>query len=391
MIPVDEDGSAVNIEPNFPRAAYIHVPFCRHRCGYCDFTLVAGRDDLIDRYLAALQLEIDQSFTTSLRAPLDTLFFGGGTPTHLSNDQLQRLMEIVQKRYFCASDCEISVEANPLDLTEDKISLLADLGVNRVSLGVQSLESAVLSLLERDHQPEDVRRVIERLRRWIANISVDLIFGVPGQTLVSWRDTLQQAVSLEPTHISTYGLTWEDGTAFTTRRRRGELRPIEENLERDQYAAAIDQLTAAGYEHYEISNFARPGFRCRHNQVYWRGEEFCAYGPGAARYVAGRRETNVRSVLGWLDAVESGRSPVAEAEQLDSHHRARELIYLGLRTRDGINQEDFFRCTGLILSEFAETAIRKTVAAGWLEVTEASMRLTREGLFVADRVAAEFL
>ncbi len=380
-------------ETSLPRAAYIHVPFCRHRCGYCDFTLVAGRDDLIERYLTALQHEVERSFSTSAvsRISLDTLFFGGGTPTHLSNDQLQRLMGGVSKHFSVSSGCEISVEANPLDLTADKIRLLTDLGVNRVSLGVQSLESTVLALLERNHQPEDVHGVMERLRPAISNISIDLIFGVPGQTLDSWRETLRQALVLEPNHISTYGLTWEDGTAFTTRRRRGELRPVDENLERDQYAAAIDDLTTAGYEHYEISNFARSGFRCRHNQVYWRGEEFYAYGPGAARYVGGRRETNVRSVLGWLEAIESARSPVAEAEQLDSRHRARELIYLGLRTCEGVNQEEFFRRTGLVLSEFAGAAIQKTTSAGWLEATDNGMRLSREGLFVADRVAAEFL
>jgi oxygen-independent coproporphyrinogen-3 oxidase len=373
-----------------PRSAYIHVPFCRHRCGYCDFTLVAGRDDLIGRYLDDLAREMDRS---GLDAPmrLDTLFFGGGTPSHPPAAQLRRLLDLVRRRFQLSADVEVSLEANPLDVTDEKIGLLSEFGVNRISLGVQSFDADALKLLERDHNPDDLGGVFQRLRRRFDNISVDLIFGVPGQTLESWRDTLRRTVEMGPTHVSTYGLTWEPGTAFHTRRRRGELAPAAEELERDQYALAMDELAAAGFEHYEISNFARPGFRCRHNLVYWRGDEYWAFGPGAARYVNGRRETNIRSVLGWMERIERGEPPVAEREELEPAHRARELIYLGLRMMEGVELAEFERRTGWNLLEFAGVAIRKTQTRGWVEMTETHLRLTHEGRFLADRVAAEFL
>jgi len=370
-------------------SAYIHVPFCRHRCGYCDFTLVAGRDDLIERYLAALEAELATNRIPV--APLTTLFFGGGTPTHPSAIQLRRMFEIVKRIVPCAVDAEISVEANPLDLTEEKIAVLVEHSVNRISLGVQSFDDNALQLLERDHRGRDIEAAFRRLQPRIPNISLDLIFGVPGQTLDSWRDTLRHAIHLGPTHISTYGLTWETGTAFFTRQSRGELQAVDDGLERDQYALAMEELLDAGYEHYEISNFAQPGFPCRHNLVYWHGDEYLAFGPGAARYVEGRRETNARSVIGWLERIERGQSPVVETEELAPAHRARERIYLGLRMVDGVCLDEFERRTGWKLIDFAAAAIEKTISAGWIEQTPTHLRMTSSGRFLADRVVAEFL
>jgi oxygen-independent coproporphyrinogen-3 oxidase len=301
------------------------------------------------------------------------------------------LLQIVRSRFALTSNAEFSVEANPLDLTDEKIDVLADAGVNRISLGVQSFSSQTLTLLERDHTSADIGAVVKRLRRRFDNVSLDLIFGVPGQSLDSWRDSLRQAIALEPEHISTYGLTWESGTAFGTRLDRGELAAIDEELERDQYALAMDDLAAAGFEHYEISNFAKPGFSCRHNETYWAGNEYWAFGPGAARYLGGRRETNIRSVLGWLARIERGESPVAEAEELEPEHRARELLFLGLRRRDGIDRNEFQRLSGFNLDELAKEAISVNVGRGWLENITSGIRLTREGQFVADRVIADFL
>ena len=301
------------------------------------------------------------------------------------------MFRIVYDRFTLAAGAEVSVEANPLDLTDEKIDVLADAGVNRISLGVQSFSTEALTLLERDHSASDIEDVIARLKERFENVSLDLIFGVPGQSLEDWRATLRRAISLGPTHVSTYGLTWEQGTAFGTRRDRGELSPIDEELERAQYALAMDELAAAGFEHYEISNFARPGYRCRHNEVYWSGDEYWAFGPGAARYVGGRRETNIRSVLGWLAKLERNESPVAEAEELEPAHRARELIFLGLRRSDGIARDDFMRRTGFRLDEVAREAIQNNVTRGWLEDSGSHIRLTPEGRFVADRVVTEFL
>jgi oxygen-independent coproporphyrinogen III oxidase len=371
-----------------PRAAYIHVPFCAHRCGYCDFTLVAGKDHLIDAYLQALELQLRQLETPR---PVETLFCGGGTPTHLSAGQLRRLMELIETWFPRVDGYEFSVEANPAGFDDEKMAVLAEAGVNRISLGVQSFDSATLELLERDHRAEGVVATVERLRRYFSNVSLDLIFGVPSQTLPLWKETLQRALALEPQHISTYGLTFEKGTSFWTRREQQRLMPVTEDLEREMYAAAIDELTAVGFEHYEISNFARPGYRCRHNEVYWRGQPYYGFGPGAARYLDGRRETNHRSVTTWLKRVQAGQSPMADAERLSDEDRAREMIVLGLRHRDGVNRQNLHAQTGYRLDDLAGEAVQRYRQAGLIEDDGDRIRLTREGLFVADTVIVDFL
>lgn len=371
-----------------PRSAYIHVPFCARRCGYCDFTLVAGQDRLIGDYLRALTLEMEP---LPEGMPLDTLFFGGGTPTHPAPDQLRQLFAIVRRHFTLMPGYEFTIEANPNDLTDEKIGVLAEAGVNRVSLGVQSFDADVLRVLERSHSGEEVIAAIERLRPIIPNLSVDLIFGVPGQSLSLWRETLRQAVELGVTHVSTYGLTFEKGTAFWSRLQRGELATAPEELEREMYAAAMEGLAAAGFEQYEISSFARAGFRCRHNEVYWTGEPYFAFGPGAARYINGRRETNVRGVTGWLNRVLHGQSPVGESEELSPEDRAREAIVLGLRRCEGIDRDEFARRTGFDLQPLAGDTIRRYVSRGLLEECGSRIRLTREGRFLADSVVVDFL
>ncbi|WP_010584270.1 radical SAM family heme chaperone HemW [Schlesneria paludicola] len=383
----DRDTSSDSIRP---RAAYIHVPFCAHRCGYCDFTLIAGRDDLVGDYLRALKQEIERLGPRHI-APLDSLFFGGGTPTHPAPAELRELFRIVGQHFQTSSATEISVEANPLDLTDEKIEILASAGVNRISLGVQSFSRDALKLMERDHTPEAIVDVMHRLRRAISNISLDLIFGIPGQTLEDWESTLRQAIALEPQHLSTYGLTFEQGTAFWTRRERGQLMNVDEELEREQYALAMELLKREGFEQYEISNFARPGYQCRHNHVYWSGSEYWAFGPGAARYQDGRRETNLRSVLGWLGRIERGESPVADTEELAPEHRARELIYLSLRRNAGLDRLEFHKRTGFDLDTMCAEALRRQIELGMLEDDGQAIRLSAAGRFVADRVVLEFL
>ncbi|MEX0718904.1 MAG: radical SAM family heme chaperone HemW [Planctomycetaceae bacterium] len=400
----------MSVPPSEPRAAYVHVPFCAHRCGYCDFTLVAGRDDLIDDYLRAMELELGrldadalpeparsngqgtrERMVASRRRPLDTLFIGGGTPTHLAPPQLGRLLDLLHRRFELAPGCEFSVEANPAGLNDEHVRVLADGGVNRISLGAQSFDSAVLATLERDHRGEDVRRAVERVRARIDNISLDLIFGVPGQDLASWDATLDQALALEPRHVSTYGLTFEKGTRFWSRRSRGELHTLPDETERSMYAHAMDRLAAAGFEQYEISNFALPGHRCRHNEVYWKGEEYYGFGPGAARYLNGRRETNHRSVTTWLKRVFAGEDPIADAEELSPEDKARESIVLGLRRAAGIERDEFRHRTGFDLDDLAAEPIARHCLSGLLDVDDHHVRLTREGRFLADAVIVDFL
>ncbi len=382
-----------NLMSFVPRSAYIHVPFCRHRCGYCDFTLIAGRDDLIPRYIQALRTELRRHRHDPIAGTteLDTLFLGGGTPTHPSLDELRSLFAVLAERFALAAGAEFSVEANPLDLTDDKLSLLRDVGVNRISLGVQAFAESSLQQLERDHHAAEIEEIVRRTQRVIPQVSLDLIFGVPGQSLEEWRAALRRAVELGVGHISTYGLTFEKGTAFSTRRDRGELQPAPEDLEYDMYAAAMDDLTAAGFEQYEISNFAKPGCRCRHNLVYWHGGEYLAYGPGAARYVDGRRETNLRSVWGWLAKIDRGLSPVVEVEELTPEPRARERLFVGLRLGEGIARDEFRQQTGFVLDDLVADAIQKNVATGLLVDDGRTIRLSRAGRFLADRVVQDFL
>lgn len=371
-----------------PRAAYLHVPFCAHRCGYCDFTLVAGRNDLAGDYLRALASELQQ-----LERPrdVDTLFFGGGTPTHLEPDKLARLLGLAREWFRLAPGYEFSVEANPAGLTDEKLSLMADAGVNRVSLGVQSFDEGLLKLLERDHRETDILDAVARLQQRFENVSLDLIFALPGQTLAHWRETLRRAIELQPTHISTYGLTFEKGTTFWSRRERGAIEQLPNELERDMYAAAMDDLAAAGFEQYEISNFARPGFRCRHNQTYWRALPYFGFGPGAARYINGRRESNHRSTTTWIRRVLAGESGVAMSEELTPEHRAREAIVLGLRQNDGIRRDEFRTLTGFDLDSLTAKTIAQQVAAGRIEDFGDGIRITRAGRFFADPVMIAFL
>ncbi len=376
-----------------PRSAYIHVPFCRHRCGYCNFTLVAGRDEWIEPYLEALEREL--SWLAEPRE-VDTLFFGGGTPTHLRMDQLERLLKIVQRWHPLASargidPPEFSVEANPSDITLDVVALLHDFGVTRLSLGAQSFDDRKLVLLERDHRPEVIQRAVDTARRSIRDVSLDLIFGTPDETVAAWLRDLESAIELCPDHISTYGLTFEPETAFWNRLQRGELNRADEEAERAMYAVAIDLLVAAGFEHYEVSNFARSGRRCRHNEVYWSGGEYFAAGPGASRHIAGVRETNYRSVTKWLQCISAGESPIAERENLNAADKARELLIFGLRRLEGIDRSWFAERSGFSIDALVREPLQKFVATGLLTDDGGRVKLTREGLFVSDSIWPHFL
>lgn len=371
-----------------PRSAYIHVPFCAHRCGYCNFTLVAGRDDLIEVYLDALEREL-----SLLGEPreVETLFFGGGTPTHLEPEQLRRLLQLVLTWHPLAAGYEFSVEANPVDLTREKTAVLAEQGVTRISLGAQSFQPDKLQLLERDHRRAEIERAFTFARQQVASVSLDLIFGTPGETLDAWQSDLDTALALEPDHISTYGLTFERGTAFWGRLLKGELSPSDEAVEADMYGAAIDRLSAAGFEHYEVSNFARPGQRCRHNEVYWLGGEYYAAGPGAARSIDGRRETNHRSTTTWIKRIRAGLSPVQESEVLPPEDKAREALVFGLRRLEGIDRVRFVQRTGYTVDALVGEKLRQFVALGLLTDDGQQVRLTRQGLFVSDSIWTEFL
>lgn len=371
-----------------PRSAYVHVPFCRRRCGYCNFTVVAGRDDLIDSYLDALEIELQ---SLEHPRPVETLFLGGGTPTHPDSRRLRRLLECVTRWFPLTPGHEFSVEANPSDICVEKAELLASFGVNRLSLGAQSVSSRKLKLLERDHDAADIRRAIAVARDRFASLALDLIFGVPDETLREWHDDLSAALELGVDHVSTYGLTIEKGTSFWARDASGQLSRVPEELDRDLYLLAIDRLESAGFEHYEVSNFARPGHRCRHNEAYWLGHEYYAAGPGAARYVDGRREVNHRSTSTYLRRLFGGQSPVAESERLEAEDMARERLVFGLRRLDGVDLDEFRLTTGYSIDRLIGSRLPRYLEAGLLEWAATRLRLTRAGLLVSDAIWPAFL
>jgi oxygen-independent coproporphyrinogen III oxidase len=343
---------------------------------------------LIGDYLRALERELQQ-----LGEPhdVDTIFFGGGTPTHLSDEQTDRLFAIVRQWFPPAPGYEWSVEANPLDLTESRLKQLAQLGVNRLSIGGQSFAASKLKILERDHSPEDLTTALRRSLESIGSVSNDLIFGVPNESLAQWEQDLRQTIALQPNHISTYGLTFEQGTSFWTRRERGGLQSLDEELERQMYETAIDTLTAAGYEHYEVSNFTKPGHRCRHNEAYWAGDSYYAAGPGAARYVNGRREMNHRSTTTWLKRVLAGESPVADSETLNPEDRAREMLVFGLRRIAGVDRADFAARSGFEVDSLAGDSLKKFIDQNLLVDNGTQVSLTRPGLMVSDSIWPHFL
>ena len=371
-----------------PRSAYVHVPFCAHHCGYCDFSVIAGRDDLVPDYLDALRLELQQA---GQRFEVDTLFIGGGTPTRLSPVELNQLMTLLAEYLPQAPGAEVTIEANPFGLTADHVEVFRQNGGNRVSLGVQSFVDSELITLERDHRAEIVEQVVACVKERIDNVSIDLIFGVPGQSLEIWAENLQRAVSLQPQHISCYGLTIEKGTSFWGRVNRGEMEVVPDELQRDMYALNMEYLPQCGFAQYEISNFAQSDQESRHNRVYWSGDSFLAFGPGAARLIEGVRSTNHRSVTTWMKRLLNGQSAVADSEELSAEERACELAMLNLRMCRGVNFDDFKMRTGFDIRQLASDAIREHSNNGWIEVDQVGIRLTHEGRFVADRVMSDFL
>jgi len=372
----------------WPRAAYIHVPFCAHHCGYCDFAVAAGQDHLIDRYLDALVAELA---TLGQPQPVETLFLGGGTPTHLSPAHLERLLGDIVRWLPPLPGHEFSVEANPATLDADKVAVLADHGVNRVSLGAQSFQPHLLRVLERDHRPEDVPAAVERVKKRIANLSIDLIFGAPSQTPEQWRADLETALTLAPEHLSTYGLTYEKGTRLWKQRREGVIAALDEEAELTLYMLAMDVLEGAGFEHYEISSFARPGRRCRHNQVYWANEAYFGFGVGAARYVGGRRELNTRGLESYIRRALAGESPTFQSEELGPEERACETIGVQLRRAEGIERDAFRRQTGFGLEALVGPKMRHHVDLGLLVDDGVRVRLTRRGKCVADAMICDLL
>jgi oxygen-independent coproporphyrinogen-3 oxidase len=370
-----------------PKAAYIHVPFCHSRCPYCSFTVVANRMDLVDRYVEAVSREL-----TNLECPqsVNTIFIGGGTPTLLPREAMERLLTTIRSWLPLAENGEWSIEANPQDVEPNLCAFLRDQGVNRVSLGGQSFDIAKLKTLGRDHTGDQLARSIDVATQWFDEVSVDLIFGVPGEDMQVWKSDLQAATSRGVSHLSTYGLTYEKGAQYWSQLQKGQIVAVSEETELEMYLYAIETLTQNGMDHYEVSNFAKPGSKCRHNQTYWQGDPWFGFGPGAAAYVDGTRCVNHRSTLKYLQRMEAGQSPVAESQKLDWSTRTRERFIFGMRQLKGVEWNSLANSGDPEAVEAIAQQIPKHIALGFIEWHDGHIRLTPQGLPISDSLWLDY-
>lgn len=370
-----------------PKAAYIHVPFCHSRCPYCSFTVVANRLDLVDRYVEAVTREL-----TTIGRPheVNTIFIGGGTPTLLPREPMVRFLEAIRRWLPLADNGEWSIEANPQDVDRDLCQLLSDQGINRISLGGQSFDAAKLKTLGRDHTGDQLASAIDTASQWFNEVSVDLIFGVPGEDMQVWKSDLQSATTRGVSHLSAYGLTYEKGAHYWSQLQKGQIVAVSEEIELEMYLYAIETLTQHGMNHYEVSNFAKPGSECTHNQTYWQGNAWFGFGPGAAAFVDGTRSVNHRSTIKYLQRMETGQSPVAESQTLDWSTRTRERFIFGMRQLKGVDWNSLASSGEPQSIEDIAQQIPKHIALGFIEWHEGNIRLTPQGLPISDSLWLDY-
>lgn len=368
---------------------YVHLPFCETKCGYCDFYSVP----LEGRATAPVVERVRRELAARLAdrtVQVKTVFFGGGTPTLLPIAELAELLTTVRQLVDVPALDEFTVEANPATVEDAKATLLVSLGVTRVSMGAQSFFPSELAALERLHSPEDIPSSVATLRRnGVGQINLDLIFGIPGQTLSTWGESLRRAMDLGPNHIACYGLTFEPGTRLTAQLRSGRVTACDENLEADLFLAAIDTLEAAGYRQYEISNFAQPSCESKHNLVYWRNEPYVAVGPSAAGCVGGRRYKNVPDIAAYIRMMDEQGHAEIESEVIEGEKLAMEMILMQLRLNEGLSVAAFRTRTGVDPRSAFGAALDRWVAQGYLVVSDTSIALTRAGRLVANRVITD--
>lgn len=369
---------------------YLHCPFCSVVCPYCDFAVLTGRPAARRRFAESLAREI------ALRAgapfSFETVYFGGGTPTAQTPEELALVLEAARRHLSVGPDARVFLEANPEDVTPESLAAWRELGVGTLSLGVQSFDDEALRLLGRRHSAEQARRSVElALEAGFATVSVDLMFALPGRDEASWRRELEQATRLGPGHVSCYQLTFHEGTPFHAKRERGELTEPGEDEQAGLFHLTHELLGEAGYEAYEVSNFAKgPEHRSRHNRKYWRHEPYLGLGPSAHSFDGRRRWWNERELAPWQERLERGALPVAEAETLEPGQLALEALLLGLRTTEGVDFDALRLRTGLDLLPANERVVDRLVGDGLARLEGARLRPTLDGLAVADSLPALF-
>ncbi len=370
-----------------PTSAYVHIPFCTQICYYCDFSKVFIKNQPVDSYLEHL-LEEFQSYDIQ---KLRTLYIGGGTPTALSAPQLEVLLKGLTKNLDLSVLEELTIEANPGDLDADKIAVLKNSAVNRVSLGVQTFDDKMLKKIGRSHLEKDIYENIDRLKlAGFDNISIDLIYALPGQTMEQVKENVAKAIGLNIPHMSLYSLILENHTVFMNRMRRGKLPLPKEELEAEMFEYIIAELERAGFEHYEISNFSKSGFESRHNLMYWDNAEYYGIGAGASGYVNGIRYKNHGPIRHYLSAVEEGNARITE-EHLSQKEQMEEEMFLGLRKKSGVSMARFEEKFSQSFEEIYGKIVRDLVQQGLMQIEGDRVRMTKRGLFLGDTVAERFI
>jgi len=373
---------------------YVHIPFCFHKCHYCDFYSITRQtpermEAFVDRLLAEAGFWANIQQVTG---PIRTVFFGGGTPSLLPMPAMRRLIAGLRSRFDLSGVQEWTIECNPATVSGDYCRMLRDAGVDRLSFGAQSFHKTELATLERHHDPEDVSRSLDLARAaGFERLNIDLIYAISGQTLADWEDNLEQAIALETTHLSCYGLTFESNTPIAVKKRLGLMHEVEESIELQMLHHTRKRLAAANRPAYEISNYAAPGQECQHNLVYWTGGNYIALGPSGSSHIEGHRWRNRPHLGEWETSIDAGRLPAVEHEILSPARRAGELAMLLLRLSGGLIYDDYSARTGIDARSVYASTVDNLRSMGLLDVDAHAIRLSEKGLNVADAVAGEFL
>ncbi|MBQ7819691.1 MAG: radical SAM family heme chaperone HemW [Bacteroidales bacterium] len=367
---------------------YIHIPFCAKRCHYCDFH--SGTDvSLRDSYIMALALELKSRISEIDLSRVRTIYIGGGTPSQLTPSQLTQLFDILGKNINLSQCEEITIEVNPDDITPEYAAHIAQLPINRVSMGVQSFNDRLLSLIGRRHDAERAILSYNILQEaGIKNISIDLMFSLPTQTIVEWESSIDMALSLAPQHISAYDLSYEEGSVLTRKMRKGEITPCDEESSAKMYNLLVDKLSDAGYEHYEISNFALPNYRSKHNSGYWKGTPYLGLGASAHSFDGSVRRANVADTKLYIKKVIAGESAY-EVEELSDIQKYNETIFTRLRTSEGINKQYIKETFGDNTLQHLIKESASYIADGSLKEVEDNIVLTRKGILISDAICCD--
>jgi oxygen-independent coproporphyrinogen-3 oxidase len=375
---------------------YIHIPFCRARCSYCDFATGMYEGELAEHYVQALTKEISEWSEVETPSAADTIYFGGGTPSLLTPLQIERILKAVHDRFCVINSAEVTMEMNPAsvsssdELSNQKLREFRRLGINRASFGAQTFDDRELKQLGRTHTSADIPSTFDRLREaGFENINFDLIAGLPGQTVVGWERNLDEALKLRPDHLSLYLLDVHEGTPLADQIRRRMRPKPDDDLAAEIYQLMLDEVGAAGYQHYEISNLCLPGFESRHNTKYWNGAPYYGFGCSAHSYDGWRRRwANERDVAKYVDLIENQRSPIIERTDLNEEDARSESIFLGLRLMRGLDLDDYRTRFGFDLRDRYSTDLNRLREAGLIEIDESLMRLTRRGALLSNEVFA---